>query len=150
MDHSHHQRHVEKSHVNLAVEATSHCLLGCGLGDVFGVALGTFLGLPYLTNIFIGLVLGFFFGYILGIYPLLNNNMHWKGATKIVLTTETMSIVVMEIAEALTEWHFPGMKKAGLTHLTYWLGLFSALFMGFLAAFPVNLYLVKRGIRHQH
>lgn len=56
----------------------------------------------------------------------------------------------METAEVIIELIFPGMKKAGLTHLTYWLGLTTALFVGFLAAFPVNLYLVKRGVRHFH
>src|SRR5438552_1137340 len=103
--HNHEMGATEASHFNLALSATSHCLVGCGIGDVAGVAAGTFIGLPYLTNILIGLVSGFILGYAFGLYPLLKMNMHWRGAAKIVLTTETISIVVMETAEALTEWH---------------------------------------------
>jgi hypothetical protein len=40
--------------------------------------------------------------------------------------------------------------QARLSDLTFWLGLISALVVGFVAAYPVNLYLVNKGIRHQH
>ena len=50
MDHYH---HVHENHkipttdekVKLATSATVHCLLGCGLGEIFGVIIGK--ALPY-------------------------------------------------------------------------------------------------------
>lgn len=40
--------------------------------------------------------------------------------------------------------------KAGLRLSVFWLGMGLALGVGFAAAFPVNLILVKNGIRHRH
>jgi energy-converting hydrogenase Eha subunit A len=143
-------QHTKESHVTLAVQATTHCLIGCGIGEVIGVIIGTVLGLPYTSRIITGVLLGFVFGFLLGILPLVRSKMTYRQAAKIVLTTETFSILAMEAAEAITELLFPGMKKAGLIHLTYWLGLASALAAGFIVAFPINLLLVKKGIRHHH
>lgn len=140
----------QSSSRKLAFSATLHCLMGCGLGDVFGFVLGTFLGAGYYSSILIGIFLGLVLGYAFGIYPLIKSKIGFSSATKIVLTTETLSILVMETGETLIEIFFPGMKNAGLAHFTYWLGLATALFVGFLAAYPVNLYLVQRGIRHHH
>jgi len=76
--------------------------------------------------------------------------MAFAAATKIVVVTETASIATMETGEVLTELFFPGMMSAELSDFIFWLGLLAALAVGFAVAFPVNLYLVKRGIRHQH
>lgn len=145
MDHQHHN-----SNLKLAFSATMHCLLGCGLGEVFGVILGAILGLSYLASIGVGIILGFVFGYLLGILPLIRANMTLLKATKIVIATEFLSIFVMETAEVLTEINFPGMSSANLNDLVFWIGLATALAVGFIAAFPVNLYLVNKGIRHNH
>lgn len=141
---------LHKSHRKLAFEATTHCLTGCGFGDVLGVIIGTTLKLPYIQNIILGIILGFILGYAFGIYPLVKSGMKLFQPTKIVATTETLSILVMETGEALTEWHFPGLKSAGLTHFRYWAGLIVSLTVGFVIAFPLNWYLVKRGVRHIH
>lgn len=139
----------ETNNKKLALQATTHCLIGCGLGEIVGFIIGTFLGFHYTTSVILGLVLGLVFGYGLGIVPLLNHLSFWQ-AGKIVATTETLSIVVMEIAEAIMELNFPGMKRMGLVHIQYWIGLVATLSAGFIAAFPINLYLVSKGIRHHH
>ncbi|HKC14705.1 MAG TPA: DUF4396 domain-containing protein [Patescibacteria group bacterium] len=140
----------DQSDFKLAISATTHCLLGCGLGEVSGFVVGTIFGLTYLTNIFLGIAAGLFFGFLFGMMPLLKAGMHLSHVFKIVLTTEFLSIIAMEIGEAGIELTFPGMKKVGILHLTYWLGLLVSLGVGFLASFPVNLFLVRRGVRHQH
>lgn len=146
MNHNHH----ETSHVKLASKATLHCLAGCGIGDIVGVIIGTILGISYYERVVTGLILGFVFGFLLGVLPLLKHGMTLKQAARIVLTTEVFSILAMETAEAITEILFPGMRRAGLAHIRYWLGLSTALIAGFVVAFPVNWFLVRRGIRHQH
>lgn len=142
--------HQNQSNFNLAVSATTHCLIGCGIGEVFGVTVGTMLGLGFFQSIVLGIMAGFIFGYSLGIIPLLQAHMILRSATKIVFFTETASIVVMETGEVLTEIYFPGMMQAGINDAVFWLGLATSLVVGFLAAFPVNFYLVKRGVRHEH
>jgi hypothetical protein len=39
---------------------------------------------------------------------------------------------------------------ASLTDSIFWIGMFLSLVAGFLAAFPVNYVMVKKGVRHQH
>jgi hypothetical protein len=140
----------QKSNTLLAFEATTHCLLGCGLGDILGFILGTALGITYYSSIALGILLGFVLGLALGLYPLLKANMKFTHSLKIVISTEFFSILTMEAAETIMELIFPGMKKMGLSHIQYWIGLMVTLISGFLAAYPVNLFLVKRGVRHHH
>ena len=144
------QSEIHVSNRNLAAQTTLHCLMGCGVGDILGVIIGTIFGLPYVTRIIAGVIFGFIFGFLFSAIPLLKANTPFPQATKIILTTETLSILTMEAAEAGTELLFPGMRRMGLVHIQYWIGLITALATGFIVAFPVNYALVKKGIRHHH
>lgn len=143
-------RESNSSNRLLAAQTTLHCLMGCGVGDILGVIIGTIFHLPYGTRIIAGVIFGFIFGFIFSVIPLLKTNMSFIAAAKIVLTTETLSILSMESAEAITELVFPGMRRMGLTHIQYWIGLLIALVTGFVVAYPVNYLLVKKGVRHHH
>lgn len=138
------------SNHRLAYQATVHCLTGCGIGDILGVVIATLFGLSYINRIEIGIILGFILGFSFGIIPLIKSNMSFIESAKVILAGEIFSILAMEAAEALTEFLFPGMRRSGILHTGYWLGLIFALFAGFIAAYPVNLYLVKKGVRHHH
>ncbi len=50
----------------------------------------------------------------------------------------------------LAEVYIPGVMEAGMGEGIFWLGMLAALTARFAAAFPVNLILVKSGIRHRH
>ena len=63
---------------------------------------------------------------------------------------EGLSIAVMETAEVLAEVYTPGVMNAGLSDGIFWIGMVLALMAGFVAAYPVNYVLVKRGVRHCH
>lgn len=141
---------TQLSNRELAFQTTLHCLMGCGVGDILGVIIGTIFGLPYVIRILAGVIFGFIFGFLFSAIPLLRANTPFSTAAKIILTTETLSILAMEAAEAGTELLFPGMRRMGLVHIQYWIGLLTALVAGFVVAFPVNLALVKKGIRHHH
>jgi len=140
----------DNSNNKLAFQATLHCLTGCGLGDIFGFVIGTAIGLTYYSSVVFGIFLGFVLGFGLGMLPLIRARMSFKHAFKVVIATEFFSILVMEAAETIIELLYPGMKKLGLMHIQYWIGLAIALFAGFVAAYPVNLFLVKKGVRHHH
>ena len=156
VDHEHmnhgssHDHNSEPSQLRLATSATTHCLLGCGLGEVVGVIIGTSLGWTNVETLVLAVSLGFVFGFALGIIPLLRANFGMKWALKQVLIAEGLSIAVMETAEVLIEVYTPGVMSAGLTSPLFWGGMLLALTAGYIAAFPINYWLVGKGIRHQH
>ncbi len=56
----------------------------------------------------------------------------------------------METTEVLVEVYTPGVMSAGLSSPLFWGGMLLALSAGFIAAWPVNYWLVGMGIRHVH
>jgi len=55
----------------VAVSATLHCLTGCAIGEVAGMAIGTGLGFSNLGTVALSVSLAFLFGYVLTSLPLL-------------------------------------------------------------------------------
>ena len=152
MEHEHdtHHDHEPVNNAKLAASATFHCLLGCGLGEVVGMVLATMIGLGNVQSITLAVILGFVFGFFLGLRPLLKANLPFSHAFKQILVAEGLSIAVMETAEVMAEVYTPGVMSAGLGEGIFWLGMCFALIAGFVAAYPVNYVLVKRGVRHCH
>jgi hypothetical protein len=158
MEHTyhHHPRHgshapeKKKDLFRLSVAATLHCLLGCGLGEVAGMALAAWLGLAMVPSMALAVLLGFIFGLGLGVLPLVRKKFSVSKALKIVIVAEGLSIVVMETFEVLTQVLIPGVMEAGLDDGIFWLGMGAALLAGFLAALPVNYIMIRRGVRHSH
>lgn len=138
------------STARLATSATVHCLVGCGLGEVAGDALGTGLNFSNLSTLLIALLFGVLGGFGLGVRPWLREGLPLRVAAKRVLITEGLSIAIMETAEGLIEWHTPGLMAATLTEPFYWAGMAGALLAGFLAAWPANYFLIRRGAGHTH
>jgi len=146
MEHEH--RHM--SYPKMATQATFHCLMGCGLGEVVGIAIATALALNNTNSIILAVSLGAVFGIILGLRPWLKEGYTFSKALKNVLIAEGLSIVVMETAEVLVEVYTPGVMQAGLTDWKLYAGMALALTAGFIAAWPVNYFLAKRGVAHKH
>ena len=115
-----------------------------------GVIIGVALGLVVWKSLTIGVILGFIFGFILGIIPLIRAGKSLKEAFKIIFLAELASIAVMETAEVLIEIYTPGVMSAGLTKPIFWIGMLMALTGGFIAAYPINFIMIKRGVRHYH
>ena len=143
-------QHNHENHSKLAFSATVHCLTGCGIGEVAGVIIGISLGLVSWISLIIGVTLGFVFGFLLGIIPLIKAGKTLKESFKIIFIAEFLSITVMETTEVLIEIYTPGVMSAGLLSPLFWGGMLLALTGGFIAAYPVNYIMVKRGVRHTH
>ena len=138
-------RDPPEDRLRLATSATA-----CGLGEVAGVVIGLAIGLSAVATLVLAVVLGFVFGLTLGLIPLLRAGFSWSWAIRQVLVAEGLSIVIMETAEVLVEVHTPGVMQAGLSSPLFWGGMLLALTAGFLAAWPVNYWLVGKGVRHVH
>ena len=128
--------------------ATLHCLTGCAIGEVLGVVVGTALGWSTLATIALAIVLAFFFGYGLTMLPLLRSGMTLGAVLPLAFASDTLSIAVMEIVDNLIIVVIPGAMDAGLGSLLFWGSLAFALAVAFVAAFPVNRYLISRGKGH--
>ena len=132
----------------LAFSATAHCLTGCAIGEVLGLVIGTIFGWSTLATIVLAVVLAFFFGYSLTMLPLLRSGMALMTVLPIAFAADTLSITVMEIVDNLIILVIPGAMEAGLGSLLFWGSLAFALAVAFVAAFPVNRYLIVRGRGH--
>jgi hypothetical protein len=132
----------------LAVAATNHCLLGCGTGEVVGLAAGTAFGWSDLATIVLAIVLAYIFGYALTLRPLLGVGMALPTAAGIAFAADTVSITVMEVVDNAVVLAVPGAMDAGLGDLLFWGTLALALAIAWVAAFPVNRWLIARGRGH--
>lgn len=132
----------------LALTATVHCLSGCAIGEVAGMAIGTALDLSNLATIVLAVVLAFFFGYGLTSLPLLRSGMALGAVVPIALASDTLSIATMEIVDNLIVLTIPGAMEAGLADLLFWGSLTFALVVAGLIALPVNRWLIARGRGH--
>ncbi|TMC72395.1 MAG: DUF4396 domain-containing protein [Chloroflexi bacterium] len=132
----------------LALQATIHCLTGCGIGEVLGLAGGTALGLSNAVTLMLGILLAYAFGYGLTLVPLLGAGMPLLRATGITFAAETLSITTMEIVDNLVVVAMPGAMDAGLADVLFWASLAVSLGLAFVAAFPVNRWLIARGLGH--
>jgi len=131
-----------------AFSATLHCLTGCAIGEVLGIVIGTALGWSNVATIVLAIVLAFFFGYGLTMLPLLRTGMALGAVLPLAFASDTLSITVMEIVDNLIIVVIPGAMDAGLGSVLFWGSLAFALAVAFVAAFPVNRYLISRGKGH--
>jgi hypothetical protein len=138
----------------LAFSATVHCLTGCAIGEVLGMVIGTGLGWDDVPTIVLSVALAFLFGYSLTLRPLLASGLAFAAAARLALAADTLSITVMEIVDNAIMLAIPGAMEAGPRSALFWGSLIVALGIAFVAAFPVNYWLIRRGrghaVVHQH
>jgi len=132
----------------IAVSATLHCLTGCAIGEVAGMAIGIALGFSDLGTIALAVSLAFLFGYTLTSLPLLRAGMALGVVIPIALAADTLSIAVMELVDNAIMLLVPGAMDAGLDSLLFWGSLAFALVVAGAVALPVNRWLIARGKGH--
>ena len=131
-----------------AFSATAHCLTGCAIGEVLGMVVGTALGWGNAATIMLAVALAFVFGYGLTMLPLVRSGLALGAVLPLALASDTLSITVMEIVDNAIMLVIPGAMEAGLSSPLFWGSLAFALAVAFVAAFPVNRYLIARGRGH--
>jgi len=147
--HTGHARHAGLSSLNrITAVATAHCLTGCAIGEVLGMVIGTALGWGAIATIALAIGLAFFFGYLLTSLPLLRAGIGFGTVVKLALAADTVSIAIMEIVDNLVMLVIPGAMTAGLVSPLFWGSLAFSLAVAYVAAFPVNRYMIGRGLGH--
>ena len=146
MEHQHH--HHQQSQTRVALDATLHCLTGCAIGEIAGMAIGTALGLGNFPTVVLSIVLAFVFGYALTSLPLLRAGLVLSAVIPIALASDTLSIATMEVVDNAIVVAVPGALDAGLGDLLFWGSLAFALVVAGAFALPVNRWLIARGRGH--
>jgi uncharacterized protein DUF4396 len=132
----------------IALIATAHCLTGCAIGEVLGMVIATALGWGDIASIALAVGLAFPFGYSFTLWPLLRSGLGLRPALGTALAADTVSITVMETVDNAFVALVPGALAAGLTDGLFWWSLGLSLALAFVAAFPVNRWLIARGRGH--
>src|SRR4249919_3733810 len=131
-----------------AVSATLHCLTGCAIGEVLGLALATWWGWSNGASIGLAFVLAFVFGFAFTVVPVLRTGMTFRQALSVALAADTLSILTMEIVDNAVVLAVPGAMDSGLTDLLFWGSLAFALAVAFVVTVPVNRELIARNKGH--
>jgi hypothetical protein len=66
----------------------------------------------------------------------------------VVLAADTLSIGVMEVVDNAVMAGIPGAMDSGLVNPIFWVAMMVSLAAAFVAAFPVNRFLLARGKGH--
>lgn len=132
----------------MAVSATLHCLAGCSIGEIAGLIIGTALALTNGVTFVLSIILAFICGYTLSSLPLFKARLSLKTIIITVLAADTVSILTMELVDNTVVALIPGAMNAGLVNPLFWLTMPLSLIVAFLAAMPVNKWLLVRGRGH--
>jgi hypothetical protein len=146
--HEHHGGQGEQSLNRIAASATTHCLTGCAIGEVLGFVIGTWRDWGDVPTMALAIVLAYAFGYSFTLGPLLRGGLALGTALALAFAADTLSITVMEIVDNGVMLVVPGAMDAGLSDLLFWASLAFALGIAWVAAFPVNRWLIARGRGH--
>ena len=153
---NHHHGHSHHGHggggsLRTSAQATLHCLTGCVMGEVAGLAIGVTLGLGIWPTIILATVLAYTAGMTLGLVPVMRNrNVGLVEAFRIIWVGEVISISVMEVVMNFVDYHAGGMAAPSIVSWMFWRGILLAVPAGFLAAWPVNYWLLKRELKACH
>ncbi len=144
----HHDHEGGAALTRTAMSATLHCLTGCAIGEVLGMALATAWGWGDAASIGLAVALAFVFGYALASIPLLRAGLPVRRVIALALAADTVSILTMEIIDNGIMLSIPGAMDTGLGDLGFWAALAAALFIAFWITVPVNRWLIRRGKGH--
>ena len=157
MDHAH-QHHTDPAHTGhrhdteslnkTALVATLHCLLGCAIGEVAGLLIGTALGWSNVATIALAVALAFTSGFALTALPFLRRGYALKAALRIAFAADAASITIMEIVDNALMLAIPGAMEASIGSLFFWASMAVSLAVAGVAAYPVNRWLIARGKGH--
>jgi len=146
--------HMRDRSWQTAISATLHCLTGCAIGEVLGMAIATAAGWGTLASIALAIGLAFLFGYALTGFSLLRAGLALGAVIPLALAADTISIATMEVVDNLFLLVIPGAMDAQLGDALFWGSLAAALAIAFVVTVPVNRALIRRGkghaVVHQH
>jgi hypothetical protein len=156
-----HHNHTHSAHAHhghgggrpwrTSAQATVHCLTGCVIGEVAGLMIGVSLGLASWPTIILATILSYISGMTLGLVPVMRSqHIGFVQALRIIWVGEVISIGVMEVVMNFVDHQMGGMTAPSITSWMFWRGIVFAVPAGFLSAWPVNYWLIRRELKACH
>jgi hypothetical protein len=129
-----------------AFRSVAHCYSGCGLGEIVGLTLAVgVLSLSTAGVAGLTFACAYAAGFALTIGPLMQDGVPFPTALRDTIWTETPSIVVMEAVAIGVDLTLAG--DAGPGQALFWSSMAVSLSAGLAAAYPVNLLLIRAGVK---
>jgi hypothetical protein len=133
-----------------AIKHTTHCLIGCGIGEILGMLIASSLGWHRIGRLSLAIILSFLFGYLLTYRGVRKYASTPAGAVKITLATDTVSITTMELIDNTIEFIIPNALFVTATSFRFWWGLALSLSIAFVVTVPVNRYMISKNPEQHH
>lgn len=131
-----------------AAHATLHCLTGCVIGELMGLMIGVSLGLHPYSSMALSTVLAYISGFSLTVFPLMKRTkFSFRTALKVIWLGEAVSIGIMELVMNSVDYHMGGIRAGSVFNPLFWEALAVAIPAGYLAALPVNLWLIGKELK---
>ncbi|MCY0386678.1 DUF4396 domain-containing protein [Robbsia sp. Bb-Pol-6] len=134
----------------------SHCGAGCAVGDFIGdwfafglgmTVFGSLLGGTYLCAFVLAYLFGVLFQYF-SVAPMQGLNV--RDGIIAAIKIDTLSLLAYEVGMfawmGFRAWRFPDMVP---TQWSYWFMMQIAMMIGFATTYPLNWWLIKRGIKEK-
>jgi hypothetical protein len=145
-----HSAHVHHGGWRAAASVTLHCLSGCAIGELLGLAIGVGLGWTPRLSVTLAVVLSFVSGFAMTLLPMLRRGFGLLSSFRTVWLGELISISAMELVMNLVDYQMGGMRGVSLDSARYWEAFAMALVAGYLAAWPVNAWMLGRNMQRCH
>jgi hypothetical protein len=133
---------------SLSIKATNHCLTGCAIGEVAGMAIATAFGWGNVPQIALAIALAYLFGFSLTALPLVRAGLPAGVVVKTALAVDTLSITIMEAIDNLTVILIPSAVDAGLGDPLFYGSIAAGFAIAYPFAFLANRHLITRGKGH--
>lgn len=136
--------------------STTHCSAGCSLGNLIGAPIVFLIGITFFNNelattLIIEFILAYVFGLLFQYFHMEIKHDHPITDLKNAIKADTLSLVAFEIGMFgfMIIMHLL-LKNTILqpNKLEYWFLMQIAMLIGFFTSYPINWYLVKKGIKH--
>jgi hypothetical protein len=137
-------------------KGATHCGAGCALGDFIGdwlafavgfTLLGSELGGKYLAAFVLAYLFGILFQYF-SVAPM--RGLGLREGVIAAIKVDTLSLLAYEVGMfawmGFRAWLYPDLPP---TTWSYWLLMQVAMVLGFLTTYPVNWWLISRGIKEK-
>lgn len=126
--------------------SVAHCYSGCGAGEIIGILVtADLLSLGTWWVARSTFILAYVAGFGMTVGPLMQEGVGFRQAMWDAFYSETASITVMETVAIGTDLWLA--REATMGQALFWSSLVFSLSMGLLAAYPVNVILIRLGVK---
>ena len=133
-----------------AIKHTVHCLIGCGIGEIVGMLVASWLGWHRVGRVGTAVPLAFIFGYSFTYRGVRRQTQTAREAIQTTVATDTVSILSMEVVDNVIEFLIPNALIVSAAQPRFWWGLALALAIAFVLTVLVNRYMMGRNSSMHH